>query len=174
MLSKLKSNAALVDQNSEQYAHILFILLASFKLSISNNVDVIVFSVHEEYYKQCQDSPIGTYITPVPNFLQGYLQYYMQIQEDKGNEDYELPEVADYAYCTRVVIQNEERWLQIGCSDDDSLSIAVNIYDDNTCTTRSTIEGGYDDANIDVSEIQVRIFGGVRENKIAWKQFAIQ
>jgi hypothetical protein len=115
-----------------------------------------VFSVHEEYYKQCQDSPIGTYITPVPNFLQGYLQYYMQIQEDKGYDDYELPEVADYAYCTRVVIQNEEKYLQIGCSDDNSLSVAVNIYDDNTCETRSTIEGGYDDANIDVSEIQVR------------------
>lgn len=122
---------------------------------VYNNVDVIVFSVHEEYYKQCQDDPIGTYITPVPNFLQGYLQYYMQIQEDKGYDDYQLPEVADYAYCTRVVIQNEERWLQIGCADDNSLSIAVNIYDDNTCTTRSTIEGGYDDANIDVSEIQM-------------------
>jgi hypothetical protein len=90
--------------------------------------------------------------------LQGYLQYYTQIQEDKGYDDYELPEVADYAYCTRVVIQNEEKYLQIGCSDDSSLSVAVNIYDDNTCETRSTIEGGYDDANIDVSEIQVRRF----------------
>lgn len=122
---------------------------------VYNNVDVIVFSVHEEYYKQCQDTPIGTYITPVPNFLQGYLQYYMQIQEDKGYDDYELPEVADYAHCTRVVIQNEEKYLQIGCSDDNSLGVAVNIYDDNTCETRSTIEGGYDDANIDVSEIQL-------------------
>ncbi len=135
--------------------HAFFFFLFS-NFFVSNNMDVIVFSVHEEYYKQCQDSPIGTYITPVPNFLQGYLQYYMQIQEDKGNEDYELPEVADYAYCTRVVIQNQERWLQIGCADDSALSIAVNIYDDNTCTQRSTIEGGYDDANIDISEIQVR------------------
>ena len=123
----------------------------------SNNVDVIVFSVHEEYYKQCQDSPTGTYITPVPNFLKGYLQYYAQIQEDKGSDDYELPEVADYAYCTRVVIQNEERWLQIGCADDDQTSIAVNIYTDNTCQTRYKTENGYDDANIDISEIQVRI-----------------
>lgn len=119
------------------------------------NVDVVVFSVHEEYYKQCQDTPIGTYITPVPNFLKGYLQYYEQIQEDKGNEDYELPDVANYAYCTRIVIQNQEYWVQIGCSDDTSLSIAVNIYSDNTCTTRSRVEGGYDDANIDISEIQL-------------------
>jgi len=129
--------------------HILFSISTT-----SDNVDVIVFSVHEEYYKQCNDDPIGTYITPVPNFLQGYLQYYMQIQEDKGYDDYELPEVADYAYCTRVVIQNEEYWLQIGCSDGNGLSISVNIYEDNTCTTRSVVEG-YDDANIDVSEIQV-------------------
>eukprot|EP00535_Pseudo-nitzschia_heimii_P010158 CAMPEP_0197183830 /NCGR_PEP_ID=MMETSP1423-20130617/8454_1 /TAXON_ID=476441 /ORGANISM="Pseudo-nitzschia heimii, Strain UNC1101" /LENGTH=382 /DNA_ID=CAMNT_0042634465 /DNA_START=305 /DNA_END=1453 /DNA_ORIENTATION=- len=122
---------------------------------VYNNVDVIVFSVHEEYYKQCQDDPIGTYITPVPNFLQGYLQYYMQIQEDKGYDDYELPEVANYAYCTRVVIQNQELYLQIGCSDDNSDNIAVNIYEDNTCSTRSTVADGYDDANIDVSEIQL-------------------
>mmetsp|Transcript_9552 Transcript_9552/g.20653 ORF Transcript_9552/g.20653 Transcript_9552/m.20653 type:complete len:410 (+) Transcript_9552:186-1415(+) len=121
---------------------------------VYKNVDVIVFSVHEQYYKQCQDTPIGTYITPVPNFLQGYLQYYMQIQEDKGYDDYQLPDVADYAYCTRVVIQNQEQWLKIGCSDSNALSIAVNIYDDNTCTIKSTVEG-YDDANIDVSEIQL-------------------
>lgn len=146
----------LVEQKPQLNLTRIFFFSFRFKFSISNNVDVIVFSVHEEYYKQCQDTPIGTYITPVPNFLQGYLQYYMQIQEDKGYDDYELPEVADYAHCTRVVIQNEEKYLQIGCSDDNSLGVAVNIYDDNTCETRSTIEGGYDDANIDVSEIQVR------------------
>eukprot|EP00751_Fragilariopsis_kerguelensis_P005880 CAMPEP_0170782346 /NCGR_PEP_ID=MMETSP0733-20121128/14817_1 /TAXON_ID=186038 /ORGANISM="Fragilariopsis kerguelensis, Strain L26-C5" /LENGTH=417 /DNA_ID=CAMNT_0011126713 /DNA_START=351 /DNA_END=1604 /DNA_ORIENTATION=- len=121
---------------------------------VYDNVDVVVFSVHETYYQQCQDTPVGTYITPVPIFLQGYLQYYMQIQEDKGYDDYELPEAADYAYCTRVVIQNEEYWLQIGCSDGNNLSISVNIYSDNTCTTRSVVDG-YDDANIDVSEIQL-------------------
>ncbi|KAL3922569.1 MAG: hypothetical protein SGILL_002134 [Bacillariaceae sp.] len=120
---------------------------------VYNDVDVIVFSVHEQGYKQCTDSPIGTYITPVPNFLQGYLQYYLQIQEDKGYDDYELPDAANYAYCTRTVIQNQEYWLQIGCTDGSSQSISVNIYEDNTCTTRSTIDG-YDDANIDVSEIQ--------------------
>ena len=87
--------------------------------------------------------------------MKGYLEYYEQIQEDKGNDGYELPDVANYAYCTRIVIQNQEYWVQLGCSDDSVLSIAVNIYSDNTCTTRSKIEGGYDDANIDVSEIQL-------------------
>lgn len=115
---------------------------------------MIVFSVHAQGYKQCTDEPVGTYITPVPNFLQGYLEYYLQIQEDKGNEDFELPDAANYAYCTRAVIQNEEYWLQIGCSDGTTQSLSVNIYSDNTCTTRSVVDG-YDDSNIDVSDIQV-------------------
>jgi hypothetical protein len=90
----------------------------------------------------------------VPNFLEGYLQYYTQIQEDKGYEDYELPDAANYAYCTRMAINGEEYWYQLGCSDGTSQAIAVNIYSDNTCTTRSSVDG-YDDANVDVSEIQV-------------------
>ncbi len=121
----------------------------------SNDVDVIVFSVHEHGYKQCSDEPIGTYITPVPNFLEGYLQYYTQIQEDKGYQDYELPDAVNYAYCTRMAIIGEEYWYQLGFSDGTSQAIAVNIYSDNTCTTRSSVDG-YDDANVDVSEIQVR------------------
>ena len=121
---------------------------------LSNNVDVIVFTFHEQRYKQCSDKPMGTYITPVPNFLEGYLEYYQQIQQDKGNEDYQLPEAAQYAYCTQKYVNGEEYWLQMGCSDDDTHSIAVNIYTDNTCTKRSTVNG-MDDANIDVSEIQV-------------------
>ena len=98
---------------------------------------------------------MGTYITPVANFLEGYLEYYTQIQQDKGYEDYALPDAAQYAYCTQKVVNGEEYWLQMGCSDSTSQSIAVNIYTDNTCTTRSKVQG-YDDANVDVSEIQVR------------------
>ena len=122
---------------------------------VYNDVDVIVYSVHEKGYKQCSDDPVGTYITPVPTFLEGYLQYYTQIQTDMGYDDYELPDSAQYAYCTNIVIQNQQYWLQMGCTDGTSQSISVNIYTDNTCTTRSEVDG-YDDANIDVSEIQVR------------------
>jgi hypothetical protein len=111
--------------------------------------------MHENSYKQCGDDPIGTYITTVPNFLEGYLQYYTQIQTDKGYDDYELPDAAQYAYCTQTEVNGVVYWLQMGCSDGTSQSIAVNIYSDNTCTTRSSVDG-YDDANIDVSEIQVR------------------
>jgi hypothetical protein len=115
---------------------------------------VVVFSVHEHGYKQCSDEPVGTYMTPVPTFMEGYLKYYLQIQEDKGYDDYELPDAANYAYCTRVVKNNQEYWLQLGCSDSTSQQIAVNIYSDNTCTTRSSVDGS-DDANVDVSGIQV-------------------
>lgn len=121
---------------------------------VYNDVDVIVFSVHTEGSNQCVDEPQGTYITPVPNFLEGYLQQYVQTQQDKGNDDYVLPDASQYAYCTRVVKNGSEFWVQIGCADGTSQALAVNIYSDNTCTTRSTVDG-MDDANIDVSEIQV-------------------
>jgi len=121
---------------------------------VNNNIDVIVFTFHEQRYMQCSDKPMGTYITPVSNFLEGYLEYYQQIQQDIGNDDYQLPESVQYAYCTRKVVNGDEYWLQMGCSDASTHGIAVNIYTDNTCTKRSTVDG-FDDANIDVSEIQI-------------------
>ena len=120
----------------------------------SNNVDVIVFSVHTEAWNQCVDDAEGTYITPVPNFMEGYLTQYLQTQQDKGNDDYALPDASQYVYCTRVVKNGEEYWLQLGCADGTSQELAVNIYSDNTCTTRSSLDG-MDDANVDVSEMQV-------------------
>lgn len=122
-------------------------------VSFSNDVDVIVFSVYEHAYKQCSDDPMGTYTAPVPEFLGGYLSYYMQLQQDKGY-DYELPDAAQYTTCTLQVIQNQNYYLKMGCTDGTSQGLSVNIYSDNTCTTRSNVDG-YDDANIDVSEIQV-------------------
>lgn len=121
---------------------------------VYNDVDVIVFSVYEHAYKQCSDDPMGTYIAPVPEFLGGYLSYYMQLEQDKGYDDYELPDAAQYTTCTLQVIQNQNYYLKMGCTDGTSQGLSVNIYSDNTCTTRSKVNG-YDDANIDVSEIQI-------------------
>ena len=115
---------------------------------------MIVFSVFEHGYKQCSDDPLGTYITPVPNFVTGFLSYQDQINEDQGYDDYVAPDVAQYTECTRMVIQNEEYWLRLGCTDGTTQALAVNIYTDNTCTTRSTVDG-YDDSNIDTSELEV-------------------
>jgi len=121
----------------------------------SDDIDVIVFSVHEHgYSKQCNDEPVGTYITPVPYFMEGYLNEIEQETEEQGYE-YEQPEVAQYLQCTGFVINNQQFYLQVGCADDTSQAIAVNIYEDNACSVRSVVDG-YDDSNIDVSAIQVR------------------
>jgi hypothetical protein len=123
-------------------------------LHLSNDVDVIIFSIYENGYKQCSDTALGTYVTPVPSFMQGYLNQKAQDTEDQGME-FEWPSAAQYAYCTPFMSNQVYYYFQLGCSDSSNQEIAVNIYDDNTCTKRSAVEG-LDDANIDVSAIQVR------------------
>lgn len=124
------------------------------KCIVYNDVDMVVFSVFEHGYKQCSDDPMGTYITPTPNFVSAYLDQVEVNELDKGNDDYVTPDTAAYTSCTQTVIQNTEYWVQIGCDDTDSQKLAVNIYSDNTCETRSLVDG-YDDANIDVSDLQL-------------------
>jgi hypothetical protein len=121
----------------------------------SNNVDVIVFSLFENSGKQCADTPMGTYITPVPNFMAGYLENIQQAKADQGNDDWEAPEVAQYIECTAFEIENQQFYFQLGCADGTSQALAVNIYSENTCTNRSIVQG-YDDSNIDVSALKVR------------------
>ena len=97
---------------------------------------------------------MGTYIAPVPTFVNAYMEQLLQNELDQGNEEYSLPNEVQYTECYRQVIQNKEYWLQVGCTDGTSQSLSVNIYQDNTCTTRSTVNG-FDDSNIDVSQLQV-------------------
>lgn len=122
--------------------------------SYSNDVDVIVWSMFSQGYNQCSDEPMGTYITPVPYFTAAYIEQLESNNQDQGYDDYVAPDAATYIDCTQMVIQNKEYYVQLGCTDGTSQSISVNIYTDNTCQTRSTVDG-YDDANIDVSEIKV-------------------
>lgn len=124
--------------------------------SNSNDVDVIVWSMFAQGYNQCSDEPMGTYITPVPTFVGAYMDQLESNNQDYGNDDYVTPDAAAYIDCTQVVIQNQEYYVQLGCTDGTSQSISVNIYTDNTCETRSTVDG-YDDSNIDASEVQVGI-----------------
>jgi len=98
---------------------------------------------------------MGTYITDVPTFVNAYMEQKTQNQQDLGNDDYATPDAVMYAECTRLVVQNVEYWIQLGCTDGTSQSLSANIYSDNTCTTRST-RNGSDDSTIDVSELQVR------------------
>lgn len=123
----------------------------------SNGIDVIVFSVFEHGYKQCSDDPMGTYIAPVPLFLEGYLQQLSQEKYDEGYDDYVTPDSAQYTACIPQQVSGRDLYFQIGCTDGTSQSLSVNIYTDNTCTTRS-LQDGYDDSAIDVSDIQVSFF----------------
>jgi hypothetical protein len=136
-------------------AELCFCLFVCLPPTHSNNVDVVVFSLFENQYNQCTDEPVGTYYVPVPTFVQGYTSQMEQDMSDQGMDDYELPDVAQYIYCTPYVISGQYKYLQIGCADDSVLSLAINIYNDKECTSRSE-EGGYDDASIDVTEIHVR------------------
>jgi hypothetical protein len=115
---------------------------------------MIVFSLFENSGKQCADEPMGTYIAPVPNFMAGYLENIQQSKEDQGYDDWEAPEVAQYIDCTAFEIENQQYYFQLGCADGTSQALAVNIYSDNTCNTRSIVQG-YDDSNIDVSALKV-------------------
>ena len=117
-------------------------------------MDVVVFSVFEHGYKQCSDDPMGTYIAPVPVFLNGYLQQFAQEQADEGVDDYVTPDAAQYTDCIQQQVSGKNYWFQVGCTDGTSQALSVNIYSDNTCTTRA-LEDGMDDSAIDTSEIQV-------------------
>ena len=119
----------------------------------SNDKDVIVFQMFEAGSNHCTDDSLGTYIATVPEYMQGYLAQKEQDTEDQGYE-YEESDVAQYAYCTPFEIENQMFYFQLGCADGTTEELAVNIYEDNTCTTRSVVDG-FDDSNIDVSAIQV-------------------
>lgn len=126
-----------------------------FPFLCSNHEDVVVFSVYDKAYNHCGDEPIGTYMTPVGNFVQGYLQQQSQDYQDQGL-DYQEPSVSQYAYCVPQKIQNNKYiYLQLGCADDSNQGLAVNIYSDIDCKKRSSNSDGMDDANIDMSQLQL-------------------
>lgn len=122
--------------------------------SCSHDVDYIMFQMHNHDYCD-QDKFMGTYIATVPDFVTGWLQEKQQQAADNGNDDYAAPDAAQYAQCTPFQIQGTYYYMQLGCADGATGQIAVNIYEDNACTVRSAVDGS-DDANFDVSDLQVR------------------
>lgn len=120
----------------------------------SNDVDMILYSVFENGYKQCTDGALGTYVSPVPIFLQGYLSQKEQDAEDQG-QDYDYPDATQYIACTAYQINGKEYYFQLGCSGETNLAIEVKIYEDNACSKLSSLESSVA-TDIDVSAIQVR------------------
>jgi len=114
-----------------------------------NGVDQIKFDMHEKSFKHCSDSPMGTYLTPVSTFVNGYLNQLVSNAMDEGYDDYEVPTVAaSYAQCGQgPKLNGVQYYLQVGCSDTNPLALAINIYEDAQCTTPSTVDG-YDDSNL--------------------------
>ena len=123
---------------------------------VYKNKDVIVFELFGGG-NQCMDNQqlVGTYYTPVPYYMEGYLNEVQQKMEDRGVDDYVEPDVAQYQYCTPKEVNGEVLYLQLGCEDDTTRAIAVNVYSDNTCETRAPNNNGIDDANMDVTDIEV-------------------
>lgn len=122
---------------------------------VYKNVDQIVFQVYTGN-DHCTSNPIGTYVTPVPYYVQGYLAQEQQKTQDMGQDDYVYPEAAEYVSCMPYETNSGYYWMQLGCADDTTQSLAVNIYSDNECTKRSIVDG-YDDSTIDVSDVQVSV-----------------
>jgi hypothetical protein len=123
-------------------------------MDCSNNADVIVFSVFNQETNHCADTPIGTYITPVSDFVNGYLQQYQVRMQDQGVDDYATPEVATYLQCTGLEIDGVTYYYQIGCADGTTQKMAVHMYSDQDCKSRATVSGI---ESMDASAIQVRV-----------------
>jgi len=113
-------------------------------------IDQVKFDMYEKSYKHCSDTPMGTYLVPVSIFVNAYLNQLTNNAADSG-VDYEVPEVAAaYAQCGMgPKINGYQYYYQVGCSDSNPLALAVNIYEDDTCTTLSD-KDGYNDANLQI------------------------
>lgn len=113
-----------------------------------NNNDQIVYAIYEQAANHCVDTPAGTYVASVPTFVHAYLEQAADNAADAG-EEYEYPAASSYLDCTLQQIAGENYYVQLGCSDYDATTLAVNIYSDAQCTVHSHVDG-YDDSNIAV------------------------
>ena len=109
-----------------------------------------MYAMYEQSSNHCTDTPIGTYVTSATNFANAYLEQAADNAADAGQDDYVYPDAAAYLECTATQINGVDYYLQLGCSDESTQALAVNIYTDAQCTERSVAEDGYDDSNIQV------------------------
>lgn len=119
------------------------------------NKDMIVYSMYEKYYNHCTDKAMGTYMIDVPTFVSAYIDQLDLNGYDKYGDDYAAPDET-YVNCYPYTDSNGNViYVQLGCTDESSQSLSVNAYKDNTCTYPDTNANGFDDTNIDVSDLQV-------------------
>jgi hypothetical protein len=113
-----------------------------------NSNDQIMYSMYEQYSNHCTDTPTGVYVTSVPTFVNAYLEQLADNAADSG-EEFNYPNAYNYLSCTLKEVNGVNYYLQLGCNDDSSSMLAVNIYSDAQCTTPSVVNG-YDDANVQI------------------------
>lgn len=114
-----------------------------------NDMDQILYAMHEKSSNHCTDNPVGTFVTPVPTFVDAYIDQLADNAADAG-EEYEYPDLMNYLDCTYKNIAGGDYYIQLGCSDGDTSSLAVNIYTDAQCTESSDDLYGGDDANVEI------------------------
>ncbi|KAL7549129.1 hypothetical protein ACHAWF_012394 [Thalassiosira exigua] len=114
-----------------------------------NDQDHVMYSMYEQSSNHCTDSPMGTYIAPVPTFVEAYLNQQSANALDEG-EDFAWPAASTYLECYASQIDGIDVYLQLGCGDGSSSSLAVNIYDDEYCTQESEDVNGEDDSNVEL------------------------
>jgi len=119
-----------------------------------NNVDMIVYSVYEQAYQHCMDTPVGTYMTPVPTFVTAYVNQLDANAAEQGLDDY-VSAYSDFINCYEYETASGLYYAQLGCTDDDSQTLSVGLFSDATCETPDKDANGMDDLNFDVSAIQV-------------------
>ena len=104
-----------------------------------NGQDQIMYSMYAKSYNHCSDSPVGTYVTSVDNFVNGYLDQMAANAQDEGS-DYQYPSMADYLNCTSGEVNGRGYYLQVGCDASNPTGLSINAYSDDSCTSRASVD----------------------------------
>ena len=99
-----------------------------------NSQDQIMYSIYEKSYNHCSDAPLGTYVTSVENYVNGYLGQMEANALDEG-VDYTYPDMADYVNCTYGEVNGVGYYLQVGCDSSTPIGLKLNAYEDTSCSS---------------------------------------
>jgi len=123
-----------------------------------DDADRIMYAMYEKASNHCTDTPLGTYIATVPAFADAYLEQMADNAYDAASDDayvYEYPSSYGYLDCTAAQVNGVDYYVRLGCDDENTNSLAVNVYTDDQCTTRVETEEGDDDAVAVEADISV-------------------
>ena len=76
---------------------------------------------------------MGTYVTSVDTYINGYLDQ-MEANAQDGGMEYYPPAMAEYVNCTYGTVNGVGYYLQVGCHSQHSFGLSLNVYEDEYCT----------------------------------------